>query len=131
MVVSRWSVNEKKTHEYIAEILNLEPVDQNRLCVMLSILASTQDVDYTELKRASTGYLQSDGTYQKPLPLNHMGSFNNGGEYLWERAVFIQLEGRSPSWREDAVIQYYNPKNLPLYLNWIFGLDWIEQQFKE
>jgi len=123
--------NKLETHEYIAEIINLEPADQNKLCVLLSILASTQDEDYSELKRASTGYLQTDGTYKRPLTINYMGPFNAGGEYLWERAAFIQLKGRSPTWMRNAVIKYYDPRNLPLYLNWSFGLDWISQQLKK
>jgi len=119
------------THEYIAEVIKLEPVDQNKLCVLLSILASTQEVDSAELKMASSKYLQADGTYQRPLTIQYMGEFNEGGKYLWERAAYIQLKGSSPSWMSDAIIQYYNPKNLPLYLNWPFGIDWILKQLKE
>lgn len=123
---------EKETHEYIAEILDIEPLD-NKQCILLSVLASTQSIDtaLAEMKRASTEYRRADGTYQRPLTIHYMGEFNQGGEYLWERAAYCQLKGRSPTWMRDAVFKYYNPKILPLCLNWAFGLDWIEQQLKE
>ena len=123
---------ERETHEYIAEIINIESVEPNKQCILLSILASTQTIDsaLSEMKRASTGYLQPDGTYQRPLTIQYMGEFNQGGEYLWERAAYCQMKGRSPTWMKDAVFQYYNPKILPLCLNWEFGKDWVQQQLK-
>jgi hypothetical protein len=133
--VSNGITAERETHEYIAEILRLEPIDQGKLCIILSILASTQSIDtaLSEMKRASTEYRQADGTFQRPLTIHYMGEFNDGGEYLWERAAYCQLKGRSPTWMGDAVFQYYNynPKNLPLYLNWSFGSDWIAKQLQE
>ncbi len=127
-----WSNNSSTTtHEYLAEILKIEPVDPLKLCIILSILASTQTIDTAELKQASTEYRQADGTFQRPLTIHYMGKFNEKGKYLWERAAYIQLKGSSPTWMSDAVIQNYNPKNLPLYLKWAFGIDWILKQLKE
>lgn len=123
----------EKTFEYIAEILKIEEVDNSRLCIILSILASTQDqgTAVSELKRASTGYLQADGTYQRPITIQYMGPFNDGGEYLWERAAFCQMKGRGPVWMKDAVIKKFNPKNLPIYITWPFGSDWAALQLKQ
>ena len=44
--------------------------------------------------------------------------------YVWERPIDNGVGN-------GTVIQNYNPKNLPLYLNWVYGKDWIQQQLKE
>ena len=121
---------EDEDHEYIAEIINLEPIEQ-KMCVMLSILASTQDVDVSEVKMASSQYRLANGTYQKPLTITYLGDFNQKGAYLWERAAFIQMKGSGPVWMSNAVIHKFNPRKLPLYLGWTFGKDWVTKQLQE
>jgi hypothetical protein len=32
---------------------------------------------------------------------------------------------------KDCVFQKFNPKNLPLYINWEHGQDWICKQLKD
>jgi hypothetical protein len=116
------------THEYIAELEKLEDAHPDMsgppgVWAMMIVYASTQEWPTSEIRWWGKLTIATSPEH------HHIPSGREREEYYWQRAIYVSFNGETV-WLDRAVIQNYNPKKLPLCLDWVWGKEWICKQLE-
>jgi hypothetical protein len=121
------------THEYIAELETLEDKTYQGgspgVWAMMIVYAATQEMPTSELKwRGKLTIATASPKFFAEHDV-HIPKGRECEEYYWQRATYVSFNGDN-CWMDQAVFENYNPKRLPLYLDWVWGKDWIHKQLE-
>jgi len=114
-------------YEYIAELEKLEDAHPDMsgppgVWAMMIVYAATQEMPSSELRwRGKLTIATMAG--------NDIPKGREREEYYWQRAAFVSFNGDTV-WLDRAVFENYTPKKLPLYLDWVWGKEWIHKQLE-
>jgi hypothetical protein len=116
------------THEYIAELEKLEDAHPDKsgppgVWAMMIVYAATQEMPSSEIR------WRGKLTIATAPEHHHIPKEREREEYYWQRAAFVSFNGDTV-WMDRAVFENYNPKKLPLYLDWVWGKEWIHKQLE-
>jgi hypothetical protein len=106
-----------ESNEYLAKVLQVGEKETDNLSIYV--------------KCAARVFFEIIASTKKDIPLSQLQYDNTTASYPWKQSWVIEYP--QTTWRSmpnRIVIQKFNPKKLPLYLNWGYGKDTIIAMLK-